>query len=323
MSNGLDRRRNLFNRFADQLLLLKEKGLIAVNFQFDRPYICPICLREFSEADLAENPKRNFLTLEDAPPASLRGSKVALTCKECNSNCGRTIDFHLTEIIREIDASYFYKGSVHHRNIDHNGKLISVELTSMGDGTLQAYHRIKNNNPTLLDKFIYSIKEKTIGPALNLMPPRSRVDSKRVNYALVKANYIITFSKFGYIFLLNPAYDNIRAQLLQPDQIRYPWTPFIKDQFASEHTGTYYIHNPGVRSIMNVFSLRTEYSETIIAGSLPLPHITTPDYGARIDQLKDAQNHIVLDTTRYDPQANIFNNWNEIKKISNWINKAS
>jgi hypothetical protein len=150
MAIGLERRKQLFNKFSNQLLLLKQHGIIDTHFSSARPDLCPICLMEFTDTDLQNN-SSNFLTLEDAPPHSLGGGKIALTCKRCNSGCGHNIDNHLTEIIRAIDASYFYKGSQRFGTITHEGEKLTVELTSQGDGTLKEYHRIKHNNPTLLD----------------------------------------------------------------------------------------------------------------------------------------------------------------------------
>lgn len=319
-NDSYQKRKTLFDKFSGQLHLMKNHGLLNINLKYDKTYICPICLEQFTERHLIQSGD-NYLTLEDAPPDSLKGSKIALTCRKCNNGCGQTIDFHLTEIIRQIDASYFYKDSVHHRKILFEGKPVNVELTSMGDGTLQAYHRIKTNNPNLLDKFIYALKEKTLGPLLNLEPAYSRVDNKRVNYALVKTTYIIIFAKFGYIFLLDPAYEPIRQQLLHPDQVIYPWTPFIKDQFTNAQVCTYYVHNPGLKSIFNIFSLRTEYSETLIGGLLPVPGITTEEFGKRIDATKDHEYHVVLDTTHYDPDAQIFSNMTELQKVRNWAYK--
>lgn len=317
MASGLEKRKQLFNKFSNQLLLLKQHGLINNIFKNAHPYLCPICLNEFTEIDLEDN-GRNFLTLEDAPPDALGGSKIALTCKKCNNGCGTTIDNHLTEVLRAIDASYFYKGSKRFGTIAYEGKKINVELTSQGDGTLTAYHRTKQNNPTLLEKFIYGIKNKTIGPVLNLDPPRAKFDPKRVNYALVKTNYIISFAKLGYLFLLDKQYDSIRNQLLNPDKEIYPWTPFIKDQFTNTQVGTYYVHNPGAKSIFNIFALKTEYSETLIGGLLPVPTISTPDLGQAMDRLKNARNIATVNTTRYDTNADIFTDITEIRRVINW-----
>ena len=320
MSQGLERRKIIFNKFSKQLLLLKELGIITIDFKYDKPYLCPICLREFTETDLVEN-SCNFLTLEDAPPDSLGGSKIALTCKECNSGCGTSIDHHLTTVLRAIDASYFYKGSKQYRTIGHEGKKITVELKSSGNGTLTAYHRIKQNNPTLLEKFIFGIKNKTIDPLLNLDPPKVNFDSKRVNYALVKTNYIITFSKFGYIFLLNKEYNDLRNQLLHPEEKLYPWTPFIKNQFNKNQIGTYYVHNKGTESIFNIFALRTEYSETLIGGLIPIPSIKIEELGKNIDSQKNKANELLLNTTQYNSDVDLFSDVTGIKKIINWMDK--
>jgi hypothetical protein len=84
---------------------------------------------------------------------------------------GYKIDAHLAEILKQIDDSFFYKNTTQHRKFHFDGGLLNVELTSMGDGTLKAYRRIKNNNPTRLDKFIYGVKNKNARMVLNLEPP--------------------------------------------------------------------------------------------------------------------------------------------------------
>lgn len=318
MSSGLARRKSLFDKFSNQLLLLKEHGIIDIKFKYEKPYLCPICLDEFTEMHL-ENSRENFLTLEDAPPDSLGGTKIALTCKQCNSYCGTKIDNHLFEVIKAIDGSFFYKGSTLHGTITHEGKKVTVELLSQGDGQLEAYHRIKHNNPTLLDRFIYGIKNKTIGPVLNLDPPKIKFDPLRVNQALIKANYIITFSKFGYIFLLDAAYHSIRSQLLNPEKEIYKWGPFIKNQFSKDKIGNYYVHNQGIKSIFNIFLLKTEYSETLIGGLLPVPTIPIDLFIDNVVSLRDSQSVVVLDTTKYDPEVNLFNDMPQIIKFRRWL----
>ncbi|VTR29679.1 hypothetical protein [Sphingobacterium thalpophilum] len=319
MGRNLERRRSLFKKFSRQLLLLKEHGYIDRNFKYGDPYLCPICLREFSEDHLDENKYRNFLTAEDAPPAALGGSKIALTCRECNNNCGKEIDCHLSSVLRAIDDSYFYKGTKQSAMIEFENKKLTVELESLGDGILTAYHRIIYNNPTLLERFIYGIKNKSIGPILNIIPPARKLDPQRIDYALVKTNYILTFAKFGYIFLLSEQYDKLREQLLKPFQSIFPWTPFIKNQFKRESTGTYYIQNKNLEAILNIFVLKTDYSETVIGGFTQPPGITIEAYGKLIDQSKGYQGMLEIDTSFYDAHADLFCDIAEINKVRNWI----
>ncbi|CAN0590790.1 unnamed protein product, partial [Ectocarpus sp. 12 AP-2014] len=95
MSRKLERRRRLFHKFSNQLHLMVDEGLLRTELKYESTYICPICLNQFQESELVASNNTNFLTEEDAPPAKLKGNRVALTCKDCNSNAGHQIDNHL------------------------------------------------------------------------------------------------------------------------------------------------------------------------------------------------------------------------------------
>lgn len=322
MSNKIENRKRLFDKFSNQLHLLKSEGLLDIDLKFDRTYICPICVRQFEENDLISKSDKNFLTEEDAPPEKLNGNRIALTCKECNSKAGHEIDVHLINRIKQIDSSRFYKGSKQEGFIEYDGKRVTAEITSNGDGTLEILHKTKNNNPSLLDKFIYGIKNKDIGPLLNLKPKRQKDDSERVNLALLKTNYILTFSKFGYIFLLDKYYDRIREQIRDMNK-GYDGQIFLKDQFPKDKIGTYYVLNQNAKSIFNIFPLKTDYSETLIGAILPLPGKTPEELhnflvsnGHNIGE--KGKVGVILNTSNYDPNANLFTDLKEINKIIQW-----
>jgi HNH endonuclease len=59
-------------------------------------YLCPLCLEWF--ADL------NGLSLEHAPPVSVGGRHMAVTCRACNSTAGATVDAALrwAETVRDF-----------------------------------------------------------------------------------------------------------------------------------------------------------------------------------------------------------------------------
>jgi hypothetical protein len=324
VSNKIETRKRLFDKFSNQLHLLKSEGLLDIDLKFDKTYICPICVRQFEENDLISKSDKNFLTEEDAPPEKLNGNRIALTCKECNSKAGHEIDVHLINRIRQIDSSRFYKGSKQEGFIEYDGKKVTAEITSNGNGTLEILHKTKNNNPSLLDKFIYGIKNKDVGPLLNLKPKRQKDDSERVNLALLKTNYILTFSKFGYIFLLDKYYDQIREQIRDMNK-GYDGQIFLKDQFPKDKIGTYYVLNQNAKSIFNIFSLKTDYSDTLIGAILPLPgktpeelHNSLVSNGHNIGE--KGKIGVILNTSNYDPNADIFSDINEIMKIIKWKN---
>ncbi|OWP85330.1 hypothetical protein [Flavobacterium davisii] len=324
MSKKVDNRKKLFDKFSNQLHLLKSYGLIDIELKYDRTYICPICLGQFEESDIISSNTKNFLTEEDAPPEKLYGKRIALTCKKCNSSAGHQIDNHLINRIREIDDNNYYKGSTQFRNFDFEGENITAEITSNGDGTLRVLHRNKKNNPNLLEKFIYGIKTKNVGPLLNLKPKDYKIIPERVDLALLKTSYIITFSKFGYIFLLDDFYQNIRNQIKDMDA-KPSGELFLSNQLQSENVGTYYVLNKNAKSIFNVFSLKTEYSETIVSSIIPLPnltakkiHSTLTSNGYNVNQ--PGKIGVNLDVSTYDMNADLFSDIDEIKKIINWKN---
>lgn len=321
MNNKLNTRKKLFNKFSNQLHLLKQHGLIDIELKYERTYICPLCLEQFQEDDLISSPNKNFLTEEDAPPAKLFGSRIALTCKNCNSNAGHQIDNHLINRIRENDEAKFYKGSSQYGNIEFDASNITAEITSNGNGTLSVLHKIKKNNPNLLDKFIYTIKNKNVGLLLNLKPKDYKVNSERVNIALLKTSYIITFSKFGYIFLLDEFYDNIRNQI-KDMSYGYKGELFIVNQQKEENTGVYYVLNKGAKSILNVFNLKTDYSNTIVSSFIPLPNFSAEIIHSNLtnggNKLEPGKIGVLMNVSNYDPNADLFTDIKEINKIINW-----
>ena len=324
MGTKLDSRKKLFDKFSNQLHLLKENGLINIDLKFDKTYICPICLDQFQEKDIISS-STNFLTEEDAPPAKLGGKRIVLTCKDCNSTAGHQIDNHLVNRIRENDENSFYKGTKQYRNIEFEGQNITAEITSNGDGTLRVFHKSKNNNPSLLDKFVYGIKNKTVGPLLNLEPKDYQVNSERVNLALLKTSYILTFSKFGYIFLLDDFFNPIRNQIRDMN-IGYESHIFLSKQLETNNSGSYYVMNTGAKSIFNVFTLSTEYSQTVISSFIPMPNLTPEQIFENLTKSGYSVNEpgkvgVNLDVRNYDPNANLFNDITEIKKIINWVQK--
>lgn len=323
MGRQLERRRRLFHKFSDQLHLMVDQGLLQTELQYERTYICPICLGQFQESDLFANSGTNFLTEEDAPPAKLRGSRIALTCRDCNSGAGHQIDNHLINRIREIDDSKFYKGSKQFLRLNYEGGPITSEITSNGDGTLTVLHRIGKNNPNRLDRFIYGLRNKTVGPILNLEPKDYRVIPERVNIALAKTNYIILFSKFGYLFLLHPYYDSLRNAIRHPEQQEGFRHIFLQDQFDRNSTGTYYIINPNAKAFFNVFSLKTPFSETLIGSILPTPS-NSPEqlYNRLIQSGHNIQQQgmvgVNLQTQVIRPEDDLFRNVDDMGRVMGW-----
>ncbi|WBM74822.1 hypothetical protein [Saprospira grandis] len=324
-SKNFLKRKKLFDKFSNQLHLLKENGLINIDLKYDKTYICPLCVRQFNEDDLMSKNK-NFLTEEDAPPNKLKGTRIALTCKECNSTAGHQIDADLIHALRNLDDVFSLRNESQHRKIQFESGLISGKFTPKSNGLIEVQHSLNNNNPSLLSKYLDSLKNNSVGQKLSITPKYGKINIESIDRALLKTSYILTFAKFGYIFLLDKYYDLYREQIMDINS-KYKKEIFVRNQFSRDSIGTYYVINPGIKSIFNIFSLKTSYSETLIGSIIPIPGITPEQIHKNLvsngfSTREKGKVKTNLNTTKYDPNADLFYDINEIKKIVQWLRKC-
>ncbi len=239
MGKGKNNRDNLFKKFSQQLHLLVNNGLLNVDLKYAKTYICPICVEQFQEKDVVSCKIDNFLTEEDAPPEKLNGRRVALTCKECNSKAGANIDLHLINRIKLIDISKHLPNSIYNAHIKFEGKKINAIISRDVGDLIEVNYLKTQNNPELLKRYIDWVDKNG---KIDAKPVPLKNETDRVNQAILKSSYILTFSKFGYIFLLDKHYDSLR------DQIRllkegFEFHHFLNIPNTKNSQGCYYILN--------------------------------------------------------------------------------
>lgn len=265
MNQGESKRLGIFEKYSANLHFLNENGLIPrLVLKFDRTYICPGCMRQFSIDDL-DTKLPNHLTLEDVPPKSLGGKPTILTCKECNNNAGVKIDSQLYSRMFEMDKRNFIPGTSFHARFKQDGKIVQGEVTVDIDGTINVKHSYKKNQKDQLDKFIVDISPKTGNPIMNIEFYPSKLDSKRLQVALLKTAYLQCFEKYGYLIITNPIYDIVREQIKNPDDDIYPMQFWFTGPFREEHEGVHFVVDEGHECLMSVFSLRSQITRTFAA----------------------------------------------------------
>lgn len=269
MSKSRIKRKRLFDVYSDNLeFLVKHRKIKKPKLAGNQKFICPICLDPFTEEDLEET-STNRLTLEDAPPKSLKGSQIALTCTECNSGMGQDIDWHLTERLNELDFKDRIEGAVQIGTFTLNEMTINGEIQIHENGITKALHSKRNNNPKLLQQYIDSIK-KNRSQLRQFKAKPSRVDPKKLQIALLKSAYILMFEKFGYAFLFDKEYDRIREQLRNPEKNIYPLKCWFHGPFPENRIGVTFIREKNLESIFVLFKLETKLSKRLFAVVLPL-----------------------------------------------------
>ncbi|GHT52021.1 hypothetical protein AGMMS49982_11160 [Bacteroidia bacterium] len=278
--NTNDKKRlSIFEKYATNLMFLKENGFINIEMKYDKTYICPICGCQFSEKSLDQT-SENSLTLEDAPPKSLGGSANVLTCKQCNNTCGYKIDSHLVSRMKELDRVKFIPETENDIIVKIDGVTLRGKIKVEKDGTIKILHSIKNNHPLQLGEIMEKVKKDMV---IDMNFLKRNVIPENLEYALLKTGYLLFLEKFGYSLILDNCYNLIREQLLNPEKRIYPMGFWFKPLFPREMNGVYFVCDKGLESILVLFTLNTGLSETMFGTFLPLPINPLKDVIQKID----------------------------------------
>lgn len=187
-----------------------------------RDYICPLCKKSFSLDEA-----RRCLTEEHVPQASLAGEKIALTCRDCNSKCGYTIDLHLLNGIQKKEQGLFLSGSDRRVKIisDNILKPLNADLKVGQDKQMELVINTKRNDPKIWETFKSNIL--TPEAIVDVENHPFKLDENMFSSAILKNAYLLLFARTGYTILFNSFYDVLREQILNPTTQNIPkglWT---------------------------------------------------------------------------------------------------
>ncbi len=271
MTKGETKRDLLFRKYSTNLKFLFDNGKLPKHVIVKKgDYICPICLETFTASDLNQDSK-NPLSLEDAPPKSLGGSQIVLTCECCNNGMGKDIDWHLSERLNELDFKDRITGAERKGTFTLDEYVINGKIVVEEGRITKAINSKKNNNSAVLEEYIQLIsRDKSKSLTWN---PYTRVDAKKLQIALLKNAYLLLFERFGYAFLFDNEYDRIREQLRNPESEVYPLKCWFQCPFPKERIGVTFISEKNMESIFAIFELETKLSSRLFGVVLPLSSI--------------------------------------------------
>ena len=317
MGRSAERRKRVFNKFSTHLNEMKKEGKVeGIELKYDNTYICPVCLNQFSESDLTADSK-NMLTLEDSPPDSLGGKKVALTCRDCNNRCGHDLDYHLQEAILELDAREHLPHSSRKATITLDGVPIQGEVR-VTETSMEITFSEKNNNPSVVKEHLKKVVPDKIA---TVEPKPSRVDPLKFDVALLKSAFILAFAKFGYNLFLNPCYDIVREQLKNPEKRIYPEGFWTKQRFAKEHEGVHFILDEGFQAIFVILPVVTKSTTRRFGVALPLPNVSIESVATKLKE-QEAGFGLTIDPMG-GREVDYLTNKEAIDKMNDWIKKIS
>ena len=173
---------------------------------------CPICLSGFNRLDVVAG---TDVTLEHAPPKSLGGARICLTCKSCNNKASL------------IDQHAFLSVKARNEWAEGQGAPIVVDLF----GHKRAHRFIPHDPNTPFPARKHLFRNGTI--ELDPLPPRDRLDAskgmsfripQRDDYefvSMIKSAYLMVFSLMGengYKFAENIGLQPVREQIMNPEK---------------------------------------------------------------------------------------------------------
>ncbi len=180
-------------------------------------YCCPLCERLFPPQAI----EAGDLTLEHAPPEKIGGQPLALTCKDCNSISGYSIDAAVVSRENLFDEVKAITG----QKINHEGRAslkMGGESINVGievhDGSIFIKPLKKINDPKKLEAYrayMMNLSDEGRGDGETFtITPLASYHKKFSKIGDLKSAFIICFALFGYTYVLHKRLSPVREQIL-------------------------------------------------------------------------------------------------------------
>lgn len=266
-------RQKLFDKYTRNWELITpyvlEKPILPSDF--GPRLVCPICTYLFNREGLNKK-YSDHLTLEDAPPKSIGGKAIVLTCKKCNNKAGGEVDnnYRLYKAVESIRK----KEDTATVNIEI---IIKDILKTRGYWT---YYKDRDQfelrsitNEYNIDKLRQLRNDRTeISFDFKFQQPAQRL----ANITLLKAAYLIAFERFGYAYIYNSSLNLIREQIRNPAKQLVKNSYVLKPTNNFEKEGLFIIVRPKeLLSLLVVF--KTKINRRIETHGIVLPSVNDFD----------------------------------------------
>ena len=182
-------------------------------------YLCPICGKGYSE----ESAVSGELTLEEVPPRSMGGKGLLFKCKECNSNAGHKIDYHIKNQLDLERLTTIILGQSDNEktsgDILINGNKFPVTVQRKAECT-EIRLIGKANNPKKVNRLKeYMAALSAIGNSIGVefkISKTVKLDIRHLKIAFLKSGFLLITALLGYTYAFNKRLTVVREQILNP-----------------------------------------------------------------------------------------------------------
>jgi hypothetical protein len=234
----------MINRAKKKRMAAFATGAEALRVPLDRPsadlYGCPICGRLFTKVALSNG----ALTLEHVPPKSLGGKALLLTCKECNSTAGHTIDASADreEKVKRFGRALSGEGEIEGQPSKFTmlGEELNATIAIDGEGrrvTVRVDREL--NDPEAIGRIIAAAERSAHGKSPEQeefqgnITPRLRWKPRHARISDLRSAFLLSFAYFGYGYAFHPNLAQVREQIRFPDREILPGAFWLEGEEVS------------------------------------------------------------------------------------------
>lgn len=181
-------------------------------------YVCPLCARGFGQDALDDG----TLTVEHAPPEALGGRPICLTCKDCNSTAGHTVDAHMQ---RRETAFDFVAGTMAEpqpARFKVGATTVNVDYYS-GPAGILVLGDPRRNHPQTQARFEAELESrvqtgKTDDLSFTITPLKIGHKAQLARVGWLRSAYLVAFAALGYRYIFQSRLEAVRRQLRAPTE---------------------------------------------------------------------------------------------------------
>lgn len=179
-------------------------------------YVCPLCRRLFPPEARAK------LTKEHVPPRHAGGRPLVLTCANCNSSAGHTVDSAASRRDALLD---FEEGTGERKfrgRLGIGAEWVNVDVKTQGTDILATVlPEGEGNRPgsaQRVQEIVGSLVESGTTPDIDFTLTFSAPDQHQALLSALRSAYLVAFAVFGYSYIWRPDLAGVREQLDHPSE---------------------------------------------------------------------------------------------------------
>lgn len=289
----MNRRKTLV---TDRLFTTYARNLTLYVPEMDNTFRCPICLTLFGREDLSK------LSEEHIIPSAIGGKLTTLTCSKCNNTQGSKLEADLVKRLR-VEDIFAGKSDLPLRGqvSAGNGKATADIYFSDERPNINIVAIPEHSNPAqfsnLNRRFTEGLKEFSISGVLGFNAQRSAV-------ALIRSAYLMMFRYFGYGYILTEILDQVREQILHPDDDSFVRYGALHIKSRPPLTNAIAIVSEPIRCFLVLLNISTEIERYVAVVMPGLDEEGTDVYKRWADLGNDGAVNLVLNAKyiQYTPE---------------------